>query len=107
MIFIETSVFSRHIVEIMTDEEYRKLQSFIMINPDIGVLIRGSGGLRKIRWDSRGHGKSGGARIIYYWATRFNEILMLCVYAKNEMDDLSLDQLKIIRQVVEQEYYGR
>jgi hypothetical protein len=49
------------------DESYRKLQSVLMLRPEAGNVIRGSGGLRKIRWNLPGSGKRGSLRIIYYW----------------------------------------
>ena len=67
MIIIETSVFTRRIKELMSDDEYRELQEALVIRPVRGVIIQGSGGLRKLRWKLEGKGKSGGIRVIYYW----------------------------------------
>lgn len=72
--------------------------------PDLGNIIVGSGGLRKFRWAVKGHGKSGGARVIYYWAVAANTILMLDAYSKGRKEDLTKDELKELRQVVEKEY---
>ena len=66
MVFIETSVFTRQVQELLTDEEYRQLQIVLLVHPDVGDLIQGSGGLRKMRWSAKGHGKRGGSRVIYY-----------------------------------------
>lgn len=66
--------------------------------------MRGSGGLRKIRWSESGRGKRGGARVIYYWARADGVILMLMAYAKNEMADLTKDQIAILRRIVEEEF---
>ena len=104
MIIIETSVFTRLVTELLPDDEYRELQAALVNRPDAGVLIPGSGGLRKIRWAASGRGKRGGARIIYYWVTAQDRILMLFIYTKNESDDLTPDQLKMLRQIVEREY---
>jgi mRNA-degrading endonuclease RelE of RelBE toxin-antitoxin system len=73
------------------------------LNPEKGKVIRGSGGLRKIRWGISGRGKSGGVRVIYYWIIKKNTILMLLVYPKNEQDDLTSSQLKILKTLVEKE----
>lgn len=73
------------------------------MNPEKGKVIRGSGGLRKIRWGISGRGKSGGVRVIYYWIIKKNTILMLLVYPKNEQDDLTSSQLKILKTLVEKE----
>ncbi len=72
--------------------------------PDFGPVIPGSGGLRKIRWSLAGRGKRGGVRTIYYWAVNADQILMLFVYAKNEQDDLTAEQLKVLRKIVEDDY---
>ena len=66
MKIIETSVFTERINILLTDEEYRNLQNELILNPGKGKVIRGSGGLRKIRSGISGRGKSGGVRIIYY-----------------------------------------
>lgn len=107
MEIIETSVFTRRITELLSDDEYRELQSFLVENPVKGTVIPGSGGLRKIRWSGSGHGKRGGSRTIYYWATSRQQLLMLFIYAKNERDDLTPEQRKVLRQIVEKEYHGR
>ena len=66
MVIIETPIFTQMIKELMTDESYRELQEALIIRPNSGVLIKHSGGLRKIRWKLQGCGKSGGIRVIYY-----------------------------------------
>ena len=66
MIFIETSVFTREIKDLLPDEEYRMLQTALMFRPDAGDIIRGGGGLRKVRWNLPGRGKRGALRVIYY-----------------------------------------
>ena len=104
MIFLETSIFTRRVTRILPDNEYRQLQAVLVDRPDAGAIIPGSGGIRKIRWSASGRGKRGGARVIYYWATEQERILMLFIYAKNESDDLSADQLKTLKHLVEKEY---
>ena len=104
MIIVETSIFTRLVQALLNDKEYRLLQSTLMLRPDAGAIIPGSGGLRKIRWSAKGHGKRGGVRVIYYWAVSQERILMLLIYAKNEQDDLSPDQLKVLKRIVEEEY---
>jgi len=104
MVIVETSIFTCRVTELLPDDEYRDLQATLVDRPDAGPVIPGSGGLRKIRWSASGHGKRGGARIIYYWATAQERILMLFIYLKNESDDLTPDQIKTLRQVVEKEY---
>lgn len=65
--------------------------------PDAGKVIPGSGGLRKVRWAARGHGKRGGARVIYFWWTADDKILLLDIYAKGEQEDLTADEIAKLR----------
>ena len=69
--------------------------------PDAGDLIRGSGGMRKVRWAGSGRGKRGGLRVIYYWWVAKDRISMLHVYPKSEQDDLAADQVKVLRKALE------
>lgn len=104
MQFIETSVFTRQVTTLLTDAEYRQLQIVLASRPDAGAIIQRSGGLRKIRWSMGERGKRGGVRAIYYWVVAQDQILMLFIYPKNEQDDLTRQQLKILREIVEKEY---
>jgi len=94
MNIMETPIFTKRILELMPDEEYRLLQLYLINKPDAGSIIKGSGGLRKLRWAARSHGKSGGIRVISYWFLEKESILFLFAYAKNELDDLTPDQVK-------------
>lgn len=101
MVFVETTTFTKRVLSRLDDESYAALQTHLAQNPGAGAVIRGGGGLRKIRWGAKGHGKRGGVRIIYYrWVAR-DRISMLFLYAKNERDDLSAGQLKQLRQALE------
>ena len=104
MVIVETSIFTRQVLKQLSDDEYHKLQVVLANRPNAGVLIQGSGGLRKIRWTTQGRGKRGGVRIIYYWAVKQERVLMLFLYPKNERGDLTPEQLKILRAIVEEEY---
>ncbi|GAP07468.1 hypothetical protein ATHL_02351 [Anaerolinea thermolimosa] len=105
MHFIETSVFTRRIIELLSDEEYRQLQLYLAERPDAGKIIPGSGGLRKLRWGVDQTGKRGGIRLIYYWVIRQDTILLLFAFRKNERSDLTPEQLHILRRIVEEEYH--
>lgn len=102
MEFIEFSHFARNISLLGDDEEYLTLQISLMERPDSGAVIPGGGGLRKLRWAGSGRGKRGGLRVIYYYVTAEGQILLLHLYAKNEMEDLSPALLKQLKQEVEQ-----
>lgn len=99
----ETNIFTKQINELISAEEYRQLQSVLVINPLAGALIKNSGGLRKIRWRISGKGKSGGIRVIYYYVTSDNKIFMLIAYEKSKKDDLTQKQLASLRKLVIEE----
>jgi hypothetical protein len=64
MIFIETSIFTKRIIELLSEESYREFQLSLILNPDAGEVIKHSGGLRKVRWNGSGRGKRGGILIV-------------------------------------------
>ena len=104
MQFIETSIFTRQVTALISDDDYGQLQSALAAHPDMGAIIPHSGGLRKVRWSMIGRGKRGGVRAIYYWVIAADQILMLFMYPKNERDDLTPQQLKVLREIVEKEF---
>ena len=104
MVIIETSIFTRQVLELLSDDEYRKLQVVLANRPNAGDLIKGSGGMRKIRWTIEGRGKRGGVRVIYYWAVKQERLLMLFIYPKSERGDLTPAQIKVLRNIIEGEY---
>jgi mRNA-degrading endonuclease RelE of RelBE toxin-antitoxin system len=104
MVIVETKVFTRQAQVLLNDDDYRRLQTILVIRPDAGDLIPGGGGLRKIRWGTQGRGKRGGVRVIYYWVVKQERIIMLLVYAKNEQDSLTAEQIKVLRRIIEEEY---
>jgi hypothetical protein len=103
MIFVETKAFTRQVMSLLSDDDYRLLQELLTAHPDAGATIKGAGGIRKLRWAGEGQGKRSGVRVIYYWAMAKERMLMLFMYPKSERDDLSYEQRKILRRIVEQE----
>ena len=101
---IETSIFTRQITALLSDEEYRGFQTRIAATPALGALIRGGGGIRKIRVAVGSRGKSGGARVIYYWAVRKDAILLLYAYPKNVATDLTPKQVSQLAKLVREEF---
>jgi len=103
MIFIEATTFTKLLSKYLSDEEYRVLQTYLMQKPDAGDLVRGSGGVRKVRWAPSGKGKSGGLRIIYYWKKSDHEIWLLTLYSKSERATIPGHILKQIAEAIENE----
>ena len=104
MRFVETPIFTRQVTTLLSDDEYKALQQALLLRPEQGALIRGSGGLRKVRWTKRGIGKRGGIRVIYYWNEGDAAFFMLFAYGKNVKDDLTQAQLKVLRRIVREEF---
>lgn len=102
MIFVETPLFTKLIKNFLPDEDYRLLQLTLLLRPEAGDLIRGGGGLRKIRWNVPGGGKRGGLRIIYYWDVSDDTLYMLLPYKKSKQEDLTPEQLKVLRKLVKE-----
>ncbi|WP_419308067.1 type II toxin-antitoxin system RelE/ParE family toxin [Chromohalobacter israelensis] len=99
--FIETSIFTRAIGEVATDDELRALQSELIAQPDKGDLIKGTGGLRKIRMATGAKGKSGGARVIYFLATQ-EVIYLILAYAKGEKETLTAAEKSTLKALTSQ-----
>lgn len=104
MKFIETPVFTRTVTELLDDHQYHALQLALMIRPTLGAVIKGGGGLRKLRWALPGTGKRGGIRIIYFWDEASESIYMLFAYRKNVREDLTAEQLRLLARLVREEF---
>jgi hypothetical protein len=104
MLFVETPVFTKLVSAHLEDDEYRALQVALLLRPEQGTVIRGSGGLRKLRWRSKGRGKRGGLRVIYFWAVEEEICFMLFLYGKNEQGDLTSAQVRTLAKVVREEF---
>ncbi len=101
MVIIETPIFTRLIKSLLSDDNYRQLQESLIVRPDCGSIIQGSGGLRKMRWKLDKSGKSGGIRVIYYWVVNDDKLLMVHVYGKSQQDALTSSQLSLLKQIVQ------
>ncbi|CAM3672716.1 Toxin HigB-2 [Klebsiella variicola] len=97
--FIELQGFSKRRQALLPDDEFRVFQEMLIEDPEAGDTIVGTGGFRKIRWNRPGMGKRGGVRIIYYNVTRKGRIYLALVYPKNELDDLTEEQKKMLKQL--------
>ena len=101
MEFIETSIFTKQVLKLLPDASYQMLQSALMLNPVSGAVIKGSGGVRKIRWNLPGAGKRGSLRVIYYF-DQPETIYMLFMFKKNEQEDLTPEQVKILKKALKE-----
>ena len=102
MQFIETSVFTKALHALLSDDEYCELQNLFLHDPTLGDVIRGGGGIRKMRFGIEGRGKSGGVRVIYFWLSADDEIYMLLIYPKSKKDTLSADEVAVLRALVKE-----
>ena len=102
VLFVETPTFTRQILTLLSDDEYTKLQEELASTPDCGDLVRGGGGIRKLRWAAQGRGKSGGIRIIYYWMRDDDRILLLLAYPKSRKDTLTAGETAMLRRLVKE-----
>ncbi len=104
MRFIETPIFTEDVTRELSIEEYRQLQVALLLRPAQGALMKGSGGLRKIRWGRPGMGKRGGLRVIYFWEANSETFYMLIVYRKNDQEDLTPKQVTTLQRLVKEEF---
>ena len=102
MLFIESTAFQREREKLLDEEAFRALQNEIIAQPEKGKLIRGSGGLRKVRFGLKGRGKSGGVRVIYYLVVSARTVYLLDLYAKSEQATLALEAVRIVRKRLEE-----
>jgi hypothetical protein len=96
----ETPYYSRRAASIMTEEERSAVIETIARAPEAGDLIQGTGGVRKLRIALEGRGKSGGARVVYYYQNDAWPVLLLEVFAKNEKANLSQAQRNMLAKLI-------
>lgn len=106
MVFVELTPFVAFRAEHWSDDELRALQSFLLVSPDAGDLIRGGAGLRKLRWSAQGRGKRGGARVIYYWHVPGERIYLIYGYVKSEREDLTPQQVRTLAELMKDIKHG-
>lgn len=100
--FVELPLFrSRWISLGLNDEDYRRLQEELLADPKVGAVIKGTGGIRKMRFAFEHKGKSGGARVIYVDFEIYEEIYLLTAYAKNEKENLTKEERNELKRLVE------
>ena len=99
--FIETKLFTRLVGELLIDDEYALLQQALIADPEVGNVIPGSGGVRKMRWGVSGRGKRSGLRVIYFLRTRQGQIWMLTLYPKNVAENIPANVLRQIKDEID------
>ncbi len=109
MEFIEAPAFTRQLARYLDDEQYRRLQDTLANTPELGDVMPGTGGFRKLRWADvrRGKGRRGGLRVIYYWFDGQDQIWLMAVYDKNEAVDLTPEQRKTLKAAIDAEKKSR
>src|SRR6056297_3441059 len=103
MMSYETAVFTKQIRSLLPDEEYARLQVDLSRRPKQAPVIKQSGGIRKLRWAIEGSGRSGGVRILYYVLTESQQIYMLLAFKKGDQENISAEQLAVLRRCVQEE----
>jgi len=105
MEFIEAPAFTRYLRDYLDDDQYRALQAELANNPEVGHVMPGTGGFRKMRWadPERGKGRRGGLRVIYYHFEIARQIWLITLYGKNEASDLSPAEKKALKAAIENE----
>lgn len=98
---VELTSFQRRAERILTAEEHRDVIDFLALNPLAGDEIQGTGGVRKVRFAMGAKGKSGGARVIYYFYNDTMPLYALLIYSKGERTDLSADQRRTVTKLVD------
>lgn len=108
-IFVELPAFNQNRPDYLTDEDYRLFQTALLESPNLGDVIQGTGGLRKVRWadQNRNKGKRGGIRVIYYWYTGGAEFWLFTIYDKDQAIDISPDQKRTLKSLLQRELAAR
>lgn len=105
---VETTTFGRDSARVLSVNEREALIEYIAFNPEAGVIMRGTGGVRKLRWAAKGRGKSGGARVVYYYLDERAPVFLLALFAKGEKDNLTQAERNALAGIVKEivEGYG-
>jgi hypothetical protein len=98
---IETPTFVADADKLWSEEERLEFFSWLALNPNAGAVVARIGGCRKVRWSIKGHGKSGGVRVIYFNRLASGQIWLLLIYAKSAIDSIPGRILKSIREEIE------
>jgi hypothetical protein len=100
MTVVETQEFLKRSKPLLSASERADLVAYVGANPEAGEIIRGTGGVRKLRWALEGRGRRGGARVIYYFHDERQPVFLLSAYAKNRRADLSQSERNEMKRLV-------
>jgi len=100
---IKTTIFNKAIKKLLNDQEVQLIEDYIVDNPFAGDEIKGSKGLRKVRFPYRGKGKSGGIRVIYYVMISNDSCYLITAYPKSKKIDLTSSEIKLIGRYIEEQ----
>jgi hypothetical protein len=108
-VFVELPPFEHYRADYLDDDAFLRLQRLLMLNPEAGALMAGTGGLRKLRFadERRGKGKRGGLRVIYYWWDAGLQFWLFTIYDKDDMSDLTKAQRETLKQRIKKELEAR
>ncbi len=98
----ETEPFQKKVLKLLSVDEKNELVSYLAEQPNSGVLIQGTGGIRKLRWARSGSGKSGGVRVIYFYHSEVMPLYLLAIFGKNEKANISAQEKKILSKLVKE-----
>lgn len=96
----ETSEFIRHAEKLLSQTQRNALIDHLAQSPKSGVLMQGTGGIRKLRWAREGSGKSGGFRVVYYYHDERIPLYLLTLFGKNEKENISQAQRNALASLV-------
>ena len=96
----ETESFQRKVGRLLSENEKDLLIAYLSMQPNAGVLIKGAGGIRKLRWARSGRGKSGGVRVIYYFYNQAMPLYLLTLFGKNEKANITKEEKNILCRMV-------
>jgi len=99
--FIESGLFTKMVYDYLSEADYIAFQQFLLEQPEAGDVVKGSGGVRKVRWGRGGTGKSGGVRVCYYTRNAAGQILLLVIYAKSVRTSIPAAVLKQLKELLD------
>ena len=105
--FVELPIFRTRWKAIgLDDNDLARLQEELLSDPKVGAVLKGSGGVRKMRFAFQHRGKSGSIRVIYVDFEVYEKIFLITAYTKEEKDNLTdaeRAEIKHLIKVLEQQ----